>query len=111
MKILLEKGLNATVYALLFVSIAFVLDTLAPLKPTELYELYMTYAQALWFIAILFAVISGTLVIIAIGTKIGLLVDVNEYLRKRHIALGFVINGFGFLCVVLFLSQYIVFPW
>jgi hypothetical protein len=111
MKTLVEKGFNSIVYALLFITIAFVLDTLAPREPIEIYKLYGSYVQSLWFIAILFTVISSVLVIIAIGLKLGLFVGVGEIISNHHIALGFAINGLGFLSVMFFLSQYVVFPW
>jgi hypothetical protein len=111
MKILVEKGLNAIVFAMLFITIAFVLDTLTPQKPAEIYELYRSYVQVLWFIAISFSVISGVLAIIAIGSKLGILVGASELFRNHYIALGFIINGLGFLCVVYFLSRYVLFSW
>ncbi|MCW4317384.1 MAG: hypothetical protein N0E57_07710 [Candidatus Thiodiazotropha taylori] len=103
--------MNAIVFAMLFVTIAFVLDTLTPPNQSEIYELYRTFVQELWFISISFALLSGVLVIIAIVSKLGILVGVSHTLKEHYVTLGFIINGLGFLCVVYFLSQYVVFPW
>ncbi|MES9971974.1 MAG: hypothetical protein ABW092_18225 [Candidatus Thiodiazotropha sp.] len=111
MKILVEKGFNAIVFALLFITIAFVLDTLTPAKPTELLVMYGTHVQVLWFIAMSFAIIGGVLVLIGIGSRLGMLVGVSELLKSHYITLGFIINGLGFICIIYFLSQYVVFSW
>jgi hypothetical protein len=111
MKILVEKGLNAIVFAMLFIAIAFVLDTSTPANQPEIYDLYESYIQELWFISISFIFLSAVLVLIAIISKFGILVGVSNILKKRYVALGFIINGLGFLCVAYFLSRYVVFPW
>jgi len=111
MKLLVEKGLNAIVFAMLFITIAFVLDTLTPLNPSEISESHGAYVQELWFISISFVVLSGALVIIAIFSRFGILVGVSDLLKKHYVSLGFLINGLGFSCVLYFLSRYVVFPW
>jgi hypothetical protein len=111
MKKLVEKGLNAIVFAMLFTSIAFVLDTLTPSNSAEIYELYGSYLQVLWFFAISFVVLGGVFVTVAIASKFRILMGLSQSLKKHYVTLGFLINGLGLLCAVYFLIQFAVFPW
>jgi hypothetical protein len=64
------KGIQAFVFAMLFITLALVLETVTPTQPCELYELYMSYVQNLWAVVLFSLAMSGALLIVSIVLKI-----------------------------------------
>lgn len=111
MNTLVEKSFHTLVFAVFFFALAYVLDTLAPLKPVEIYELYGSYINTLWLMSLLFVILFIGMLFIAIASKYGIFKNMAVTASKSSIVLGYAINGMGFLCIVYFLMQYVVFPW
>jgi hypothetical protein len=110
MNTLIEKCFHTLVFTAFFFTLAYVLDTLAPSKPVEIYELYGSYTDTLWFITSFFAIVFVGMLFIAIASKYGPFKHMALAANKSNVMLGYAINGMGLLCIVYFLSQYIVFP-
>ena len=111
MNTLVEKSFHALVFAVFFFALAYVLETLTPSKPVEIYELYGSYINTLWLMSLFFVILFIGMLFIAIASKYGIFKNMAVTASKSSIVLGYAINGMGFLCIVYFLMQYVVFPW